>query len=189
MRKIIIKIISALCTFTVFFSCQNDENIGFINKIDLSKQGSNKPELLIGKWNIIAFAYTEDGNKISDVAAISKGSLTIPCAITPIEYIWDDLWDDPILWKLSCGTTSWYSCSLFDNIIELKHKGSTYQYIIPPNETLDIIFALTNVYSFVIKGDMLIFYFTGIEKYLTGDNSNYYTEKIKNKNLLILKKQ
>ena len=74
----------ALCV--VFsWSCQNrneadlheplsDELISF----NLSESGNIDPELLIGEWDCVKFAYTADGKKISNVVAISQGRLTIP---------------------------------------------------------------------------------------------------------------
>ena len=147
---------------------------------NLSKDGEIDPELLIGEWDIIEFAYTADGNKISDAVTISKGRLTIPFVPTPIE---SNMYER---WILQYMNSLGFICSLDRNLIKLEYAGSsTYIYATPPSEECDITLALTNAYSFVIKDDNLFFYFTGIEKELTGENSHYYTEKIKNKNLLM----
>jgi len=75
--KSIIFILSMMMSL-LFWSCQNDplsdEQITF----NLSENGKNDPELLVGEWDAIAFAYTADGKRISDRTAISKGWLKIP---------------------------------------------------------------------------------------------------------------
>ena len=194
MKKIAFFLMS-IVWFSGNMSCKMSEITGQEMENELcslfnpSKNVKIDTELLIGEWDIIEFAYTKDGKKISNVATLSDGILSIPCTSIHVEHSGDDLWDDPYLWMLSCGNTSWYSCTLSGNFVDLKHKASTYMYITPPNEALDITLAFTNVCSFIIMDDKLILYFTGIEKELRGDNSHYYTEKIKNKNLLILKRK
>ena len=179
----------AMCVVCMLvWSCQSKNEAGQplsdeLITSNLSIDGSINPELLIGEWDCIKFAYTADGSKISGAVAISESRLRIPSVPTPIENN-----DEP--WILDLAISNRFICSLDGNLIKLRCIGSTsYLYIMPPHEMYDIILALENAYSFVIKGDILFFYFTGIEKYLTGEGRHEYTEKIKNKNLLILKKR
>ncbi|MDR0295688.1 MAG: hypothetical protein LBH91_05815 [Prevotellaceae bacterium] len=120
---------------------------------------------LVGVWDCVKFAYVANGSDILDEVAISKGILTIPVASTPIEH------DGKDRWKLSHTNSIWFACSLSDNLIELELKGSTFMNA-PPEEE-EIVSALMNAYSFIIRGNELIISFTGAE----------------NKNLLIFKKQ
>ena len=175
MKRQVIFIISALSIMIAVWSCQSpksdqplpeqelsDEVIAF----NLSEGGKTDPELLIGEWDCVRFAYTEDGNTISDVAAISKGWLTIPVAATPKE---NDLTNQ---WRLDYHTNSiGFICLLKGNLIELVQNENGFTLRSSPEE-IDIVFALTNAYSYVIKGDEIIIYFTGAG----------------NKNLLILRK-
>jgi len=131
---------------------------------NLSKDGEIDPELLIGEWDIIEFAYTADGKKISDVATLTGGRLSIPFAPTPKKYEAEDRW------RLSYFNSWWFICSLSGNLIKLQIMGSTYA-LGPPEEN-EIVSALQNSYSYVIKGNELFIYFT----------------KVDNKNLLILKR-
>jgi len=162
---------TALCIACLSFiwSCQMNENEGSVQdkliSSNLLKDGAIKPAFLIGEWDCIEFAYTSDGSQISNVSDISKGSLTIPYAPTPIGQNLEDRW------KLEHTNSHWFICSLDGKLIKLKLKGSTY--VNGPLEEVDLQEALMNVYSFVIKGNELIFYFTGNE----------------DKNLLILKKR
>ena len=138
---------------------------------NLLKQGTAEPELLLGEWALIKFAYTSDGNKISDrntitynVQPITHPTLIIPFAPTPIENSVSERW------CLNYINSTWYICSLTNHLIKLEGCGSTY--IHAPVER-EITYAFGKSYSFVIKGNQLIIYFKG------GDN----------KNLLILEKR
>jgi hypothetical protein len=165
------KYIKLLLIFSVLvgsFSCESineadqplsDEQIAF----NLSNNGENDPALLVGEWDCVKFAYTADGNKVSDVTEITKGRLEIPIVNH----------ESGNQWVLHCVNSIWFDYSISNNLIELTLRGSTYVYVQPPHEEYDITTALMNAYSFVIKGNELIIYFTGVE----------------NKNLLILKKQ
>jgi len=134
---------------------------------NLSKMGEIEPVQLNGVWDCVRFAYTADGNTISEVAAISKGELTIPAFFT------DKIEDT---WRLSYVNDIWYtysfsSSSLSDNLLTLNLAGSTIVGAPPEEDEIDM--ALENAYSFVIKGNELMIYFIGVE----------------NKNLLILEKR
>lgn len=141
-------------------------------------------EFLIGEWNIVKFAYTADGNKISDVAAITNVRLVIQ-TITGNNPVRCNLNIEDIDLELSLSCVNWTGAyvSLSGNFINITHCGSTYLYAIPPHEEYDITFALLNAYSFIIRGDELILYFQGDDK----DWRNSFLIK-ENKNLLILKK-
>ena len=159
----------ALCVLCMLFtwSCQMDNNEDDMrNELissNLLKDGDINSASLIGEWDCVKFAYTTDGNKISNVSDISKGGLTIPYAPTPIEQNLEDRWE------LYHSNSTWFICSLNGNLIKLELKGSTL--VGSPPEESNIVEALRNVYSFVVKDNELIFYFTGDE----------------DKNLLILK--
>ena len=140
---------------------QSDESIS----LNLSNGGEVDYELLVGEWDLINFAYTKDGKKISDASIISKGCFTIPYVPTPIDSKVDERC------RLDHTNSIWFICSIYGNLIKFDPQGSTY--ILAPQEENEIVEALSNVYSFVIKGNELIVYFTGV----------------KNKNLLILKKR
>ena len=170
----------------------SDEQISF----NLSENGKTDPKLLIGEWDAVAFAYTADGNKISNRTSISKGKgrLIIPNEpfiknIEDIESIMDDLEKDlNSRWHFSC--VNWYGffcLSTSGNVIEIIQRGSTFIYPIPPNIEYDLTCALKATHSFVIKGNELIFYFPKIED---DDLFSYFTVIEQNKtNLLILKKR
>ena len=123
-----------------------------------SDGGDIDPALLIGEWDCIKFAYIAEDEMISDVAVLSKGHIVIPNLENK--------------WKFVHMNEIFYNHSLSEgNLIKLTMSGSTF--IMPPQEEIDICEALENAYSFDIKNNELMFYFTGIE----------------NKNLLILKKR
>ena len=173
MKTNILKL-TALCMLCTLFSwscdtknIEDDQQLSELISTNLLKNElvSIDPALLIGEWNCEKFAYTADGNTISDVVTISKGSLTIPYAPTPIEHNAEDRWN------LKHSNGNWFICSLTKNLIKLELRGSTF--MLSPPEEEEIVNALMNAYSFAIKGNKLIIYFTGV----------------KNKNLLILEKR
>jgi len=148
------------------YELEMDERDFDLISLNLAKQGSCDTVLLCGTWDIVAFAYTEDGNNISNITAISKGRLSVPVAITPIK-------NDPSnRWQLLHSNYNWYICSILNYFIKFQLRGSTYAYA--PPEEVEIMIALTNAFSFVLKdkGKELVIYFKGDE----------------NKNLLILEK-
>ena len=171
MKKTLKLVVLCLAGMLFIWSCQMGDNEQNLNheliSFNLLKGGDINSALLIGEWDCIEFAYTSDGSKISNVSDISKGSLTIPYAPTPIEQQMNMEYG----WRLEHSNSNWFVCSLNGNLIELKPNGSTLAG--SPPEEVDIKTALMNVYSFVIKDDELVFYFTGNE----------------DKNLLILKKR
>jgi len=173
--------VSILCIVCALFvwSCQNksendqtlsdetlsDEEIS----INLLIEGEVDPESLIGEWDCIKFAYTADGKEISNVVTISsRGAVSIFDEDPHLSS-----YDDGIL-----GPFSYMYCNFFfsvsDNLISLSELTYYYQILVQYNDDeMNVIKAFQNAYSFVIKGNELIIYFTGE----------------KNKNLLILKKR
>lgn len=145
---------------------------------------------LIGKWDIVKFAYTADGKKISNVANIPKDEvfewikpeLKIPDPpLTPPEWV-EDI---SVLWQLNACNGSTLTCSLSGNLIHLKHYSGT-KINCPNSVENDIVFALSNAYSFVIRGNELIVYFTGLEKLDITHKQQF--KNLKNHNLVILRK-
>ena len=145
---------------------------------NLSKKGSNDTKLLIGEWKLIKFAYTKNGENISDVKTISMVS-AISLSYNTIEIRDDDpkqyisnapsglfgpwmVANENLFYSISGYLISYSSSS--DNVFLID--------IHVTDEGYDVLNALMNTYSFVIKDNELIVYFTGD----------------KNKNLLILKK-
>ena len=148
------------------------------------------PALLIGEWDCVKFAYTADGIKIFDVVKITSATLVIPVAPTePVCEVYDqetgmhsqtERW---ILQRIYNGG-SWL-CSLSGNLINLTFCGATKMGVPNPHEENDIVWALDNAKSFVIKGNELMIFFTGDEEN-KGFTSIAGERKI---NLLILKKR
>ena len=154
----------------------SDEEISF----NLSKSGEFDPALLIGEWELVKFASTADGNKISKVVNVSGGRLEIPIAPTA-----DDCEIKRGQWRLQCANEIFYICTISGNLIELKSCLRSYLGVGPPHVEYDCDLAFDNAYSFVIKGDELIIYFIKVE------DKNLLSKciAIKNKNLIIFKKR
>jgi len=174
MKTIPNKVILAFTLIGIICSCQSKNEadqpdpLSELISSNLLKDGTIDPKLLIGEWDCIKFAYTADGNEILKETALSGGKLTIPVASTPEKY----LENRELLWCFGYINSCGLYCSLSGSSIKLELVYCTYVYVKPPHEEYDIRSALMNAYSFVIKGDELIFYFKGTE----------------DKNLLILKK-
>jgi len=190
----------AILTLCVVFSwsCQNrneadlpeetlsDELISF----NLSESGTIDTELLIGEWDCVKFAYTEDGKNISDVVNITNAYLDIPVAPTDtVCEVYDSetgMYSQSKVWVLhSTYNGGGWLCSLSGNLINLTFCGSTKIYVPNPHEERDMVWALDNAKSFVIKGNELMIYFTGDE------DDKSFTSIAGNKriNLIILKKR
>ena len=133
---------------------------------NLAKSGKIDPELLIGEWDAIKFAYTSDGEKILDLVSISSNSTVKMDNTTNLN---EELLG-PLLF-MYCG----YFYSRSNNLINyLDEKTACFAiYISHTNVEIKIINALKNTYCYVIKDKELIIYFKGIE----------------NENLLIFKKR
>ena len=188
---------------------------------NLITMGRIDPELLIGGWNITKFAYTTDGEKISnntdipiaeilqkydlewiastrdmsidEVIDFLRPQLEIPDP--PFIPLKEDEWSDhyregyvDFLWHIygDCNSGFWTCRSLFGNLIYLKWHGSTKKYCQNSVDD-DIIFAVSNAHSYVIRGNELIIYFTGIEKLNKAQKKEF--KILKNHNLVILTKR
>ena len=164
----------------------SDEQISF----NLSENGEIDPELLIGEWDCIKFAYTADGSKISNISEISgRASLTIPNEpfIENIEDIsgdWERIRNSQ--WSLTC--LNWFPmfCSSSDkNKIEVKITCDTQVMVYAPHVEYDLSYALSKAHSFIIKGNELIFYFPRVDnEYLL---SRFEVIKKNKTNLIIFK--
>ena len=188
----------AVLTLCVVFcwSCQNktdqpeplsDEIISF----NLSENGETNPELLVGEWDCVKFAYTADGKKISNAVAISQGMLTIPNEpFIENNFDIEDDWERirKSQWSLNCLNWNGFFClSLGQNIIEVMLCGSSFAGIPTPNVEHDLTYATRTAHSFVIRGNELIFYFQALDD----ENllPNFEVIKKNKTNLLILKKR
>jgi len=115
----------------------------------------------------IAWIASHNGISINEAIDAVTPKLKIPDPpITPPKNEWD-YWDDVnehwvtnanVCWHLSVCNSSTWICSLSDNLINLKCYGSTLKGCSNSAEN-DIAFALSNAYSFVVKGNELIIYF------------------------------
>ena len=190
----IFKLAAILLLMAGITSCQNknegendvaqlsDEQILSILLSNGEISGYNDPELLIGEWEAVRFAYTDEVY-ISNVAAISRASLEINSI--PLDFsVGCDFELENLVWRLGVWNTSLYFCSILDNLIDITFCYSTYVLVPSPHEEYDIAFAIGNARSFVVRGDELIIYFNGDDEHWK-DNFKFK----ENKNLLILKKR
>ena len=129
---------------------------------NLSQKGVADPARLIGEWDFVAYAYTEDGIAISDIPTEPKGYLQIK-STKANSY--------ESRWKFKYQNTIDFESSLSGNLIRLTSILTTLLPE-PPEENL-LKAALRNVYSFVVTDNELLIYFTGTD----------------DKNLLILRKR
>ena len=111
---------------------------------NLSKKGSNDWELLIGNWRWKTFAYTKDGDTISELDSIFVNmSLEIEGYYSS--------------WYLKY-TNKWIVHALISNhFINLRCSNP---YATPLNDERNLIACFEKAYSFVIKDNELIIYFT-----------------------------
>jgi len=154
----------------VFVSCNNIDNnmqdslTQEIIASNLSKKGDSNPELLIGGWDCVKFAYTADGKKFTHTRNISSNY-----GISMSDFFSYDDERLGVVMFACCG----YHYSRINNLINYI-KSDCFAVLIPlTDDDLLIYEALKSTYCFVTKGNELIIHFTGIE----------------NKNLLILKKR
>ena len=181
-----IRFASILIVIVFCWSCHNNEKD---NQQLLQEQISNNlliggdtdPALLIGAWEALKFAYTEDGKVISNEKPFSMLSKVYHPYKTllirnedPLNYIftreappdlfgpWNFLNEDLFYTKSDNLIKYWESNFLaYMIMIHVTEEGE------------EALKALKNAYSFVIKGDELFIYFTGV----------------KNKNLIIFEKR
>jgi len=157
-------------------------NICWSCKSEVDPPISHDPALLIGKWDCIKFAYTEDGKNISDVAYSLKGRLLIQPPPDHCSMCDHDLGDLRVSLG-GCVNSIEYNCSLSDNLINFRCCLTTNVLVTTPHEEYDLKFALHCAYSFDIKGNELFIYFKGDDESL----KDYFIVK-EDKNILILKK-
>ena len=137
---------------------------------NLSKKGSHDLELLLGEWECIKVAYTEDGYTISDVAPIDIEKLKSQGLITIFNF---DQNEDFFCYPY------YLNFSVSDNRLQFSEyefevvPGARFNLFCEHEKDLEIIDFMMNMYSFVIRDDELLVHFTGIEE----------------KNLLIFKKK
>jgi len=142
--------------------------------------GSIDPELLVGEWEFIKFAYTADGKIISNEKTISKLSVVnhphtkIMKILNddPMQYISEAIPDLSGPWVFM---NNYLFYSISNNLMNFS-RLSDHSYAIDlhvTDEGKEVLNALKAAYSFVIKGNELIIHF----------------KRIENKNLIILQKR
>ena len=171
----VVRLISIIIMIVSCWSCQskNEADSQSLSSEQISSNllidGVIDPALLIGEWDCIKFAYTADGTKISDIVKIKTASLEIPTVHTGTEC---EVYDpetgmhkasEKWLLRSSINGGGWI-CSLSKNLIKLTFCGSTKIGVPIPHEEWDLVWALDNAYSFVIKGNELMIFFSGDEK-------------------------
>jgi hypothetical protein len=167
----------------------SDDEITF----NLSQNGSNDPDLLIGIWELVEFAYTADGKKITNSRAIADVTLSFPERYKFIRISDDDslMYNPTHLFDcddVPLGVTRWFTFVtnyLFYIIsADLITYWCGYAYLVDrhiTDEGYNVLSALRNAYSFVSKDNELIVYFKHKE------DPRYFDFK-GDENLLILKK-
>ena len=193
-RNVFCMMILSVACFTSCTSRNNSEIEGelLIGEWDTSCTSCNNSEIegeLIGEWDAIKFAYSEDGINISDVVKIESAELVIPVAQTISEC---EFYDPEIgmrsseSWSLHCINGSCWLCSISGNSIKFTLCGTTKIGIPNPHEEWDIYWAFQHAYSFVIKGNELMIFFKGDDDDEKGFTSIAGIEKM---NVIIFKKR
>jgi len=177
-QKVTVLMLCAVCTLFCW-SCQNrneadqplpeplsDEEISF----NLSENGKTDPDLLIGEWDATAFAYTADGKKVSNLATISD------CPVRIVNtFLWHE--DDELLdheFSVNFKICSYPYSRSGNKIKYIRERSACFAINVPwTNVEMKVDNSLKNAYSFVIKGNELIIFFT----------------EAKDNNLLIFKKR
>jgi len=141
--------------------------------LNLANNVEFKPEFLIGEWELIGFAYTENGIIITDVEDLTFYDILLNPHYSVLTM--SDLTSEsgiPI-WLFGCESSFRVEYSILPpNLINLSLFQISYDLTNSPKQEA-IVSALNKAYSFVIKDYELIIYFKGD----------------KNKNLLIFKKR
>jgi hypothetical protein len=174
-----------LLTFIVGLVSCNDydkeskENKKAMSNLNLTDYESVDPMRLVGDWELIKFAYTEDENRITDIRAISECSSN-SISITEAVSVQDDDLPDyafSVFFKVCKYAYSLKSLSTYDlgpNYVLNQKESFCFAVLVPyTDDEIEIDNALRNIYSFFIKDDELIIQFA----------------RAKDKNLLILKKR
>ena len=132
-----------------------DDELNDLITSNLSKQGASDSALLIGEWGFVAYAYTEDGIAISNIPSKPKGNLQIKDAeVNSFERQWEFRYEN----------ASYYECYLSGGLVELRFRSVTLLPVPDEDEEeneANFSKAFDGVYSYVIKDDKLIIYFTG----------------------------
>ena len=130
-----------------------DDELNDLITSNLSKQGVSDSELLIGEWDFVAYAYTEDGIAISNIP------LEKVYGYMQIKSTKANSWEGR--WNLRYNNTITFESSISGSLVKLGGYSTTLIAEFP--EEVRLKRAVYNIHSFVIKGDELIFYFTGID--------------------------
>jgi hypothetical protein len=181
MKKSILKLTALLLMAAgVFTACSKepllDDELISSNLLKMSSFSMVEevdPTFLAGEWNLIKFAYTEDGVEISylDDDLKSYNLLGEPNYSRLDIFVYTNELGVPI-WLFGCESQFRVEYSFFSpNLIKLSLYQISFDLNNSPKQKA-IVSALNNAHSFAIKDDELIIYFTGE----------------KNKNLLIFKK-
>ena len=180
-RQVLILVLCAMFGW----SCKSEDNQPLSDEqisVNLLRLGVSDPTFLIGEWDLVRFAYTADGRKISSVSTIRNCigwshdiNNKTDCIVDISEGFLlnedDELQGHELLavYFKQCLTTY----SILGNIMNM-NRSDCWAILLPwTNDETKVNNALLNAYSFVVKGNELIIYFKGVE----------------NKNLLILKRR
>jgi len=147
---------------------------------NLSKNGEFDPELVIGEWVPIKFAYTDDGILISDIADISANN----------KVIIEKSKGNEMLWSIKINDCR-YDISLADNLFKSVsiHYPSFLVWEEPSftDDEQKMLQFFKCAYSFVVKNNELIIHFAG--EFVDDINSEYFCPDVVVENLVILKKR
>ena len=136
--------------FEPFIKNANEELNDLITS-NLSKKGVADPALLIGEWDFITYAYTDDGITISEIPTEPGGRLQIK-STKANSY--------ESRWECTYWNTIDFECSLSGNLVKLGFYSTTYLGSWSLEEER-LEKGIEGAYSFVIDGDKLLIYFTG----------------------------
>jgi len=156
---------SYLC-FSPFVKSEEDERDDLIAS-NLAKQGEVNSASLFRSWDFVTYAYTEDGITISDIPTEPKGHLQISRA---------SLDSSPKSgWTFMYGRSIYFETSLSGNLLSVELVIPSTPISDPDEKKMmeNMMNALRNAYSYVIKDKELIIYF----------------KNAADKNILIFKKQ
>jgi hypothetical protein len=146
---------------------QNEEELQAIfgtYAANLSRQGSNDPNHLIGKWIFKKFAYTADGNEISDLIDIYPlDFIDMPDNVKARLHYWTLSIPDLNRPWTARHVNQWRVEFLINgNLIQLGAYTITYALLNGSREDR-LLSYMSSAYSFVIKDDELLFFITGVE--------------------------
>ena len=179
-------VILCIAWMFLFWSCRNkneaDDQLpeplsDELISLNLSENGVNATDLLIGEWEINSFAYTADGRKISKVTSISNVAVGmtlnhIYMSVPIEEFLISNHASEPWLCMYDLSSILIFDFayssllySLSENLMNYITRYSPWTISVSFTEDgKDVINALMHAYSFVVKGDQLMIQFTGVEK-------------------------